>query len=110
MLIKLIEKYVKIVKKMILDGKIKSNQKAKQKALNKLKIIFLKALKDGDTSTKVQIRKYLIDREKETGDETYSDLRDELTDSQVNHIKLNFEDNNEIDSWFEEAENERQKV
>jgi len=39
MLIKLIEKYVRIVKRMILDSK--SNQKAKQKALNKLKIIFL---------------------------------------------------------------------
>ncbi len=110
MLIKLIEKYVKIVKRMILDSKIKSNQKAKQKALNKFKIIFLKASKDGDRAKKIQIRKYLIDREKETGDKTYSDLRDELTNAQVNHVELNFEYNDEIDSWFEEAENERQKV
>jgi hypothetical protein len=110
MLIKLIEKYVKIVKRMILDSKIKNNQKAKQKALNKLKKIFLKALKDGDMARKIQIRKYLIDREKDTGDKIYSDLRNELTNAQVNHIEVNFEDNDEIDSWFEEAENERQKV
>jgi len=108
MLIKLIEKYVKIAKKMILDSKIKSNQKAKQKALNKLKIIFLEDLQNEDTAKKIQIRKYLIDREKETGDKTYSDLRDELTNAGINHIKLNFEDNDEIDSWFDEAENERQ--
>lgn len=110
MLIKLIEKYVQIVKKMILDSKLKNNQKAKQKALNKLKTIFLEALENGDTAIIIQIRKYLIDREKETGDKTYSDLRDELTNSQVNHIQLNFDDNDEIDSWFEEAEDERQKA